>query len=252
MASGQVVAFLDDDAVADANWLKFMVDSYEEPGCGRGRRPHAAKVGHSAAVLVPGGIRLGGRMHLRGNADVPRARAQSAGRQRLVHGGRSSNKVGGFKSGIGRAQGKRPLGCEETEFCIRLNQQCPARFCCSTTGRRSGIASPPSVPGSRTTAPGATPKDSRRRWSPGASAPMTGSRPSAATAPGPFRGALSGGLPTRSTVTARALGRAGAIIAGLATVTAGYAVGALSGITEHRRRSGRRSRHGPGAVGARR
>ena len=35
------------------------------------------------------------------------------------------DRVGGFTSGIGRAQGKRPLGCEETEFCIRLNQQMP-------------------------------------------------------------------------------------------------------------------------------
>ncbi len=29
--------------------------------------------------------------------------------------------VGGFRSDIGRGAGKRPLGCEETEFCIRLS-----------------------------------------------------------------------------------------------------------------------------------
>jgi hypothetical protein len=33
--------------------------------------------------------------------------------------------VGGFSSGIGRSAGKRPLGCEETEFCIRLGQRVP-------------------------------------------------------------------------------------------------------------------------------
>ena len=31
MARGDIVAFLDDDAVADANWLKFFMDSYSDP-----------------------------------------------------------------------------------------------------------------------------------------------------------------------------------------------------------------------------
>jgi hypothetical protein len=29
----------------------------------------------------------------------------------------------GFHNGIGRGENKRPLGCEETEFCIRLRQR---------------------------------------------------------------------------------------------------------------------------------
>jgi hypothetical protein len=33
--------------------------------------------------------------------------------------------AGGFRHGIGRSAGKRPLGCEETEFCIRLSQRSP-------------------------------------------------------------------------------------------------------------------------------
>jgi len=33
--------------------------------------------------------------------------------------------VDGFQSGIGRGESKRPLGCEETEFCIRLRQRSP-------------------------------------------------------------------------------------------------------------------------------
>jgi glucosyl-dolichyl phosphate glucuronosyltransferase len=33
--------------------------------------------------------------------------------------------VGGFHNGIGRSAAKRPLGCEETELCIRLNQRAP-------------------------------------------------------------------------------------------------------------------------------
>jgi hypothetical protein len=33
--------------------------------------------------------------------------------------------AGGFQNGIGRSAGKRPLGCEETEFCIRVTQNSP-------------------------------------------------------------------------------------------------------------------------------
>ena len=33
--------------------------------------------------------------------------------------------VDGFQAGIGRSGNKRPLGCEETEFCIRLRQCSP-------------------------------------------------------------------------------------------------------------------------------
>ena len=33
--------------------------------------------------------------------------------------------AGGFQNGIGRSAGKRPLGCEETEFCIRVSQRSP-------------------------------------------------------------------------------------------------------------------------------
>ena len=49
MATGEVVAFLDDDAVADVDWLKFMIDSYKERGV-VGRRPDPCRV-------TPGGRR---------------------------------------------------------------------------------------------------------------------------------------------------------------------------------------------------
>ena len=35
---------------------------------------------------------------------------------------------GGFATGIGRTSTGRPLGCEETEFCIRLGQQAPGKM----------------------------------------------------------------------------------------------------------------------------
>jgi glycosyltransferase involved in cell wall biosynthesis len=124
LARGDVVAFLDDDAVADSDWLKFMVDSYTDPD-----------------VLGVGGLTLpwwqSGRppwfprefdwvvgCTYRG---MPEFRAPI----RNVLGGNASFRrevfdvVGGFKHGLGRTTSGRPLGCEETEFCIRLSRSLP-------------------------------------------------------------------------------------------------------------------------------
>ena len=122
IARGEIVAFLDDDAVAEPDWLRFFVDSYGDPG-----------------VVGVGGLTLPLWETKRpswfpGEFDwvvgctyvgMPRSRAPV----RNVLGGNASFRrevfavVGGFQSGIGRSQHKRPLGCEETEFCIRLGQR---------------------------------------------------------------------------------------------------------------------------------
>lgn len=124
MASGDIVAFLDDDAVADASWLKFFVDSYSDP-----------------AVVAVGGLTLPSWATGRPSwfpaefdwtvgctyVGMPTSRAPV----RNVFGGNASfrrevfGKIGGFRSGIGRSVSKRPLGCEETELCIRLRQRLP-------------------------------------------------------------------------------------------------------------------------------
>lgn len=121
LAQGNIVAFLDDDAVAEPDWLKFFVDSYENP----------TVVGVGGLILpqwenkrpawfpeefdwVVGCSYLGlpkSRAHVRNMLG-----ASMSFRKEVF------NTVGGFKNGIGRVEGKRPLGCEETEFCIRLSQ----------------------------------------------------------------------------------------------------------------------------------
>jgi len=124
IAQGDVVAFLDDDAVADPDWLKFFADSYADP-----------------AVIGVGGLTLP-------NWQVPRpswfptefdwivgcryrGMPESRAPVRNLLGGNASFRraafdlAGGFPNGIGRAAGKRPLGCEETEFCIRLGLRSP-------------------------------------------------------------------------------------------------------------------------------
>ena len=124
-ARGSVVAFLDDDAVAERDWLRHMASAYVDPRVmavgGRtvpawesGRRPGWFPtefdwvVGCAYTGLPEGRARV--RNVLGGNATFRRS---------------VFDTVGGFAIGIGRDGDKRPLGCEETELCIRLTQTLP-------------------------------------------------------------------------------------------------------------------------------
>ncbi|MCW7943008.1 family 2 glycosyl transferase [Streptomyces hygroscopicus] len=122
---GEIIAFLDDDAVAERDWLKHFAEGYEDrrvmavggrtmPVWASGRRPAWFPeefdwvVGCTYRGLPPGRVRV--RNVLGGNASFRRAAFEAAG---------------GFATGIGRDGDKRPLGCEETELCIRLARARP-------------------------------------------------------------------------------------------------------------------------------
>ncbi|MFR9792017.1 glycosyltransferase family 2 protein [Streptomyces sp. MB22_4] len=122
---GEVIAFLDDDAVAEREWLRRFAEAYADPRVlavgGRtepvwasGRRPvwfpeeFDWVVGCTYRGLPPGRVRV--RNVLGGNASFRRTAFEAAG---------------GFATGIGRDGGHRPLGCEETELCIRLARARP-------------------------------------------------------------------------------------------------------------------------------
>jgi glycosyltransferase involved in cell wall biosynthesis len=161
-ASGDVVAFLDDDAVASPQWLESFAAAYSDPDVvGVGGRtislwPGSASARELADQLVAGKSLQGhdGDPHLRGDPagafEVgtgvrPRwfpdefewtvggtYRGMVHGPVRNVLGGNASFRreafavAGGFNSEIGRTHAStRPLGCEETEFCIRLGQRMP-------------------------------------------------------------------------------------------------------------------------------
>lgn len=124
-ARGDFVAFLDDDAVAERDWLRYFAAGYDDPEVmavgGRteaawasGRRPcwfpeeFDWVVGCTYRGLPPGTVRV--RNVLGGNASFRR---------------RAFDASGGFATGIGRDGDRRPLGCEETELCIRLAAALP-------------------------------------------------------------------------------------------------------------------------------
>lgn len=123
-ARGDVVAFLDDDAIADRDWLKFFADSYGSPevaGVGGLTRP---KWETRRPPWFPAEFEWVVGCTYTG---MPQTRAPV----RNLLGGNASfrlevfDRIGGFNNHIGRSSSRRPLGCEETEFCIRLSQGWP-------------------------------------------------------------------------------------------------------------------------------
>jgi GT2 family glycosyltransferase len=121
-AGGAIIAFLDDDAVADRQWLAQILRHYDNQsvvGVGGSALPNwvsgrprwfpeefdwvvgCAYRGMPTQLSVVRNL-LGCNMSFR----------------------RSAFSVGGFDPRIGRIGG-RPVGCEETEFCIRLTQARP-------------------------------------------------------------------------------------------------------------------------------
>jgi glucosyl-dolichyl phosphate glucuronosyltransferase len=124
LAQGEIIAYLDDDAVAHPDWLKFLTDAYANPsvaGVGGLTVPNwqTARpawmpeefywvVGSSYLGMPPSG------------APVRNLLGANMSFRREVF-----DLVDGFRTGIGRTSDKRPLGCEETEFCIRLGQRSP-------------------------------------------------------------------------------------------------------------------------------
>ncbi|GAA3229703.1 glycosyltransferase family 2 protein [Nonomuraea helvata] len=127
-AGGEIVAFLDDDAVADPGWLEALEEGFQVTGVvGVGGRTDPLWASGRRPQWFPYEFDWTVGCTYRG---MPEVRAPI----RNVMGGNAAflrdvvSEVGGFHSGIGRSvQGRksRPLGCEETEFCIRLNQRRP-------------------------------------------------------------------------------------------------------------------------------
>lgn len=223
-ATSDVVAFLDDDAQADADWFETMLTWYDDPsviGVGgtsepvwRSGRPGWFPVEFDWVVgcsyrglpTRPAEVRnlIGSNMSFRRNV---------------------FERVGGFHYAIGRV-GARPVGCEETELCIRATRQIPG----------SRIVYDPTVCVSHYLPEG------RARWryfrsrcyAEGLSKAIVAELAGADRGLASERSYVTRTLPTgvvagvRDAVRERSLvplARAGAIIAGLGLTGAGFAVG---------------------------
>jgi glycosyltransferase involved in cell wall biosynthesis len=235
-ARGEVVAFLDDDAVAAPDWLEWLGRAYRDPhvlGVGGAIEPEWESgrprgfpaefhwvVGCSYAGMPdrPSPVRnvIGANMSLRRDLFA---------------------LAGGFRPGIGRI-GRLPLGCEETELCIRVRRRRPdGIFLYEPRARVAHL-----VPRSRTTwsyfgsrclAEGVS-KAQVARWTGPAEALATERRYVRRTLPA----GVLGGLRATRRGDPSGLVRAAAIVSGLVLTTLGYVAGRVRFAT-----AGARERH---------
>lgn len=230
LATGDVVVFLDDDAVASTDWLRHLGEAYADEN-----------------VIGVGGLSVPAWDTARPKWFPPEFDwvigctfvGRDPGQVRNLLGNNASFRkesfevAGGFLSDMGRTAAiRRPLGCEETEFCIRVNRLFPrSRLMFDTRP----------VVRHRVPAPRATFSYFRSRcFAEGLSKAMVTRHVGAAAGLSAERtyavhalrlGVLAGlGDALRGDLTG--LGRAGAIIVGLAQTTVGYLVGTALGTAQ--------------------
>jgi GT2 family glycosyltransferase len=132
LASEDVVVFLDDDATATTSWLSHLLRHYADDtvvGVGGEARPvWPADVAEVRPTMFPAADGSA-----RGELDwvvgcTYQGQPEKATPVRNLMGCNMSFRrsvfvsVAGFSEDLGRV-GKTPLGCEETEFCIRVRQR---------------------------------------------------------------------------------------------------------------------------------
>jgi GT2 family glycosyltransferase len=124
-ATGELVAFLDDDATpANRDWLERLVEPYGSGAVwGTGGAAEAMWGPEGRPLWFPDefgwvvGCSYRGQPTERAEIRNPIGCNMSFRRELF-------EAVGGFSTGIGRV-GRKPVGCEETELCIRAAQQVP-------------------------------------------------------------------------------------------------------------------------------
>lgn len=122
-STGRLIAFLDDDATAEPDWLSKLCGWCDRPGVlGAGGKVVPLWLESRPAWFPDEFGWVLGYSYL----GLP----QSAARVRNLFGGNMCIRrevfdgIGGFRTEIGRIN-RIPLGCEETELCIRAHQRWP-------------------------------------------------------------------------------------------------------------------------------
>ena len=123
VAQGDVIAFLDEDASAAPDWLLRLLEHYDNPqtlGVGGAIEPvwqHGRPRWFPPEFDWVVGCTYQGMPQT--TTPVRNLIGCNMSFRRSVF-----ETVGGFRNGIGRV-GNRPVGCEETELCIRVRQRWP-------------------------------------------------------------------------------------------------------------------------------
>jgi glycosyltransferase involved in cell wall biosynthesis len=119
--SADVVAFLDDDARAEPPWLERLLAGYGPDVLGVGGAAIPDLADHPRPAWLPEEFDWVIGCSYRGQPTQTTPVRNFIGANMSFR-RRSLLDVGGFTDGIGRV-GRTPLGCEETELCIRLRQR---------------------------------------------------------------------------------------------------------------------------------
>ncbi|HET9729390.1 MAG TPA: glycosyltransferase [Acidimicrobiia bacterium] len=126
VATGTIVAFLDDDARVDRDWAKYLIDAYQHHDVGAVGGTVLADFEGGRPVWFPSeldwivGCTYSGHRTEAGSVRNLIGANMSFRRQLL-------SRLGGFRADLGRRR-DNALGCEETELCIRAQQVCNARI----------------------------------------------------------------------------------------------------------------------------
>ncbi len=122
-STGEVVAFIDDDAMANTHWLSQMAKCYTDK--------HVMGVGGHVTAVWPGGppVWFPEEFAWVVGCSYRGLPSHTAPVRNFIGCNMSFRRealmaVSGFNSGLGRV-GAHPVGCEETELCIRVQRYWP-------------------------------------------------------------------------------------------------------------------------------
>jgi GT2 family glycosyltransferase len=217
---GSILVFLDDDATARPGWLRSLNAAFAEPsvmGAGGVARP--AWEGAAPAWFPPEFLWVIGASYQ--GLPLTAAPIRNPIGANMAFRRDAFERIGGFTEGIGRIDAT-PLGCEETEFSIRLQAALPEGVV---------LQVPDAVVDHHVSAARATWRYFVSRcWAEGASKALVTARVGSAGALSSERTYVSRTLPLGVLAGLRdaahgkrgGLGRAGAIVAGLGITGAGY------------------------------
>jgi glucosyl-dolichyl phosphate glucuronosyltransferase len=236
VARGELVAFLDDDAIADPDWLRALTAPFGNPdaiGVGGRVLPNWVESPPSWFPVEFGwvvGCSYEGQPTQLAEVRNPIGANMAFRRQPLID-------VGGFSTTVGRV-GTRPMGCEETEASIRLTRNHPGAVILYEPAAVVRHLVPPSRCGWA--------YFRQRCWAEGLSkaevSRLAGRRPALSAETRYVTRTIPQGVRRELKVSAThrdagGLRRAAAMLAGVTATSAGYATGRVRSAVAHRRHS---------------